>query len=1012
MMNSSLSSASNPLTYNDLPNLVQVLTQAMDPTPSIRKPAEEMLVQLETRPLVCSLLYEIIANKSIDPNVRLMAVVCFKNLAHKFWRTRAPGAVSEEEKDAIRPKLLLLLNEERYQLALQISILLGRIARHDYPHSWPDLLTKLLSLINQDAQPTQRYCGLLALHHVVSSLGSRRLPGNLRQLQESSANIFTIIFNLWSQANVHIFTQLSTLTNNPNASSSIDFHQLSSIAELVKLCLKIFRRLIIHGFPSFHQTPEITNFLNLALERLANSVACRLALPHHPLSKFIDYSIILYNKLFIKIQGAQPLSYIPLLSQSLEFFYQQVISLPQLQQQGKEPLERALIQSMTFLRNVLTCNTYKPDSEEILGATVGGRSNANVTHSPTKDAANIIGSFFNESRLTTLTHTLIGTYFIMTPAELSEWEHDPEDFLHEQETDSWKDKKKSCAETFFSSLLSTYSELITPVMVQILQHVMQPGKENDGNHILLKEACYNSLGLGYYELFNAVDFPNLLSNVLSKEVTITDPRYKIIRRRIAWLIGYWVGKLPQTLRNMTYYLLLTLAQENDLVLSLTALDSLKAVIDDVNFSVEGYREFLSLTVNLTLNFLVGGRVHEADTKLKILNFLAVLLEQVGKEIRPQTTNILTALSNLWKDAQTQNHNMIKSSIVRALTQLVNALGQDPSEFYNILIPVIQYSTDISGPEEVYLLEDGLGLWLQVLQRAPTAHPDLIDLYPNITRILSNSLEYVEFGLKIIDTYLLFGQAQFLAVHSSSLVSTLVQILADIKESWKSLVLKPGHTLLQMFPGEGPQALSPLLMELLRQILSKAEAERIVVAYFSLLARTALVNLPYFLTLFNQLSQTLTSTSHHMYTSQSLLASYIEIWLDKVDHIGESEQRKLTALALCNLLPICVSSGTSDLVSQIPIMITVIVGIIPEADESHDPTLSYDLSYDEVVGRSAVEIKTHEILVNDPVLKMDLRNALIVKAQECESLGHAFQQSMSSLDPIILRTPQTPPSPTN
>ena len=43
---------------------------------------------------------------------------------------------------------------------------------------------------------------------------------------------------------------------------------LSSYAGMAALCMKVLRRTMEHGIPSFHQSKEVTTFLGTCLERL------------------------------------------------------------------------------------------------------------------------------------------------------------------------------------------------------------------------------------------------------------------------------------------------------------------------------------------------------------------------------------------------------------------------------------------------------------------------------------------------------------------------------------------------------------------------------------------------------------------------------------------------------------------------------------------------------------------------------------------------------------------------
>ena len=66
---------------------------------------------------------------------------------------------------------------------------------------------------------------------------------------------------------------------------------------------------------------------------------------------------------------------------------------------------------------------------------------------------------------------------------------------------------------------------------------------------LQKEAVYTAVGLASYDLFDQVDFDSWFSSYLLGELKNPHPKYRIIRRRVVWLLGQWVGvKLSPNLR--------------------------------------------------------------------------------------------------------------------------------------------------------------------------------------------------------------------------------------------------------------------------------------------------------------------------------------------------------------------------------------------------------------------------------------------------------------------------------
>eukprot|EP01113_Clastostelium_recurvatum_P003868 TRINITY_DN11706_c0_g1_i5.p1 TRINITY_DN11706_c0_g1~~TRINITY_DN11706_c0_g1_i5.p1 ORF type:complete len:908 (-),score=233.16 TRINITY_DN11706_c0_g1_i5:29-2398(-) len=780
------------------------------------------------------------------------------------------------------------------------------------------------------------------------------------------------------------------------------------VADIVTLCLKIFRRIIIHGFPSFVHQPDLLTFFASALERLQHLCTAH-ELPRSQFSAYIEQSIILYQKLFIKVQSAQPISFVPMLQACMYFFHNQIKSLARYKQQGRQPLERALIQSMLFFKNVLQCQHYKPDTDDSLTPSTPYGTPAIPLDSPTMQAAQTLKAFFTPEVVGDFAQTLILNYLVLTPAEMSEWDSDPEEFMQRMGAESWKDNRRPCAEALFSILMQNFSSSITPSVVALLGQILQQERGADPHLILVKEACYTSLGLGYHDLYDAVDLPSLMSNVLVKEMQNPDPRYKFVRRRIAWVIGCWVANFPNTMRHGLYQIVVALVQDQDLVLALTAIDTLKALVDDVNFTAKGFAEFLSPTMAVTMQLLVGGRVHEADTKLRILTFVHVLLEQVGPDIRPYTTTLLLALGELWKANASQNHDMIKSSVLRTLTQLVGALASDPSEFYHVLLPAVQYSTDPASPDAAYLMEDGLGLWSRVLQYAPSPHQGLLDIYPNITRIMQGSVEHLDQVLPIMDGYLMMGHQVFLAQHGQAMADTLYRIMGDLSPKGTLMFVKPIETLLQMFPQQGTQLIMQVLLKILAVIMAKTEQERVTVCYLGVLARVALENAEGFLDVFRIAARMQNTPDAFL----DLLALFIDIWLEKIDNMT-SLQRKLSALAMCNLLPgVAVSSVSCvGLARMLPLLVTTIVGVIPDAEESRsESSLGYeDLELEELVGRSSAESQMRNLIVKDPVNKRDLREFLSTRVRDAEALaGPRLQQLMATVDPIILRTLHEPPA---
>ncbi|OXB62519.1 hypothetical protein ASZ78_013208 [Callipepla squamata] len=125
--------------------------------------------------------------------------------------------------------------------------------------------------------------------------------------------------------------------------------------------------------------------------------------------------------------------------------------------------------------------------------------------------------------------------------------------------------------------------------------------------------------------------------------------------------------------------------------------------------------------------------------------------------------------------------------------LLQGLGAESKNLYPFLLPIIQLSTDVSQPPHVYLLEDGLELWLVTLENSPCLTPELLRIFQNMSALLELSSENLKNCFKIINAYVFLSSTEFLQVlyHFIILLSgvhncfslQLDQILGNVIEMW-------------------------------------------------------------------------------------------------------------------------------------------------------------------------------------------------------------------------------------
>lgn len=170
--------------------------------------------------------------------------------------------------------------------------------------------------------------------------------------------------------------------------------------------------------------------------------------------------------------------------------------------------------------------------------------------------------------------------------------------------------------------------------------------------LLLKEGVYCAFGRSPSDLQGSIDFDGWLEHTLVQEAAGTDSKYvlfpqsflflphlifnssyRILRRRIAWLVGNWVAEdLSPPTRTRIYSLLIHLLGRNastDTAIRLTAGRSL-AKCDTWDFDQNSFLPFLPSAIEELVNLL--GEVELKDSMMRLNQTLGVIIDRVGLHV--------------------------------------------------------------------------------------------------------------------------------------------------------------------------------------------------------------------------------------------------------------------------------------------------------------------------------------------------------------------------------------------
>uniref|UniRef100_A0A8C2ZU02 Importin-11 n=1 Tax=Cyclopterus lumpus TaxID=8103 RepID=A0A8C2ZU02_CYCLU len=824
--------------------VLQALTQATSQDTAVLKPAEEQLRQWETQPGFYSVLLNILNNHMLDVNVRWLAVLYFKNGIDRYWRRVAPHALSEEEKTSLRAGLITNFNEPVNQIATQIAVLIAKVARLDCPRQWPELIPILLeSVKGQDGLRQHR--ALLTFHHVTKTLASKRLAQDRRLFQDLASGIYSFACSLWSH-HTDCFLQQIYAREEAAALGSLERTLLS-----------------LKGSNMLHSS--------------------RMVGPDSTCREKLEKMIILYTKVLLDFLEYHPCAFIPLIQRSLEFAVSYLFTPA-----GEGvTFERFIVQCMNLIKIIVKNDAYKPSK------------NIDDSKPESLEAHKIKTAFFTHPTLTEIGRRLVSHYFLLTKEELAMWEEDPESFaVEETGGDSWKYSLRPCAEVLFLDIFHNYNQTLIPVLLDMVQNLQGLTNVEDSAQLLMKDSVYNAVGLAAYELFDNVDFDQWFKNQLLGELQVSHHRYKLIRRRVIWLIGQWISvKFKSDLRPLLYEVILSLMQDPDLVVRqlqtvfVLILNS-RSPVDDFEFRTEQFLPYLESIFGLLFQLLQ--QVTECDTKMQVLHVISCVIERVNIQIRPYVGCLVQYLPLLWK--QSEEHNMLRCAILTTLIHLVQGLGSECKNLYSFLLPVIQLSTDVTLPPHVYLLEDGLELWLVTLENSPAITPELLRIFQNMSALLDLSSENLRTCFQIVNAYLYLSATDFLQNYAESLCRSFCNLLKDVTNEGQVQVLKVVEIALKVSPVLGAHIFQPLLPAVFRGIVDGERYPVVMSTYLGIMGRILLQNSSFFSSLLTQMAS---ECSQKM---DQLLGSVIEMWVDRMDNITQPERRKLSSLALLSLLP--------------------------------------------------------------------------------------------------------------
>ncbi|GAA5991993.1 hypothetical protein JCM10908_000686 [Rhodotorula pacifica] len=967
-------------------DVLQALQLSLSSDPAALDHARQLLGTWARAPSFYTYLVDVFsAREGIQLEVRLQAALQFKNGVEKFWRKGALHAISLEEKNAIRPRLLQMINEPNRVLAKTLSVSVATIAKYDYGLEWNELPSALLSACQSGLAHSDTEEGRIVVNRSLrflkasaKALAANRMPKGRANMMRLTEVLFSPLRQIHTELLQRGVQQLQT-----NASTSQDT-QIDAF-ESALLAFRTLRFLVMYGFKDPNLAGEPTEFYRSTLPAVSQLLELRVSLLRagHPCvssPSFITFTkhVIAYGELSRSLVNDKVAAFATMgVTEQVRDIYIQVVQGAASDIIGNVQDDlRSLYPTRLVVQALLLIKAMLGDWD--------GASALPVSPEFVKQFAEV----------------LITRMLPLRQEDLQKWEQDPEEWMNEEEQDRWEFDLRPCAEYVLKALLSAHKEQLGPDMAALLQRVSTPQSMDD---LLLKEAVYTAIGRSPSDLEGYIDFTQWLEGTLTAECVGTDSAYRVIRRRIAWLLGNWVGEdLAASSRSKIYALLVHLIGRNpstDQAIRLTAARSL-ARCDTWDFDQAAFLPRLPAAIDEVVQLL--GEVSEPDSMMRLNQTLGVIIDRVREHIAPYSQQLAIILEQLW---QTSQESHFQTSILITLTKLCEALDEQSQPLQPQACPIIRASVDPTNPSYIYLQEDALELWQALLRRSSTLSAEMLSLLPLLVTLLAHGTDILPRCLAIFESYLLLDSTTVVSACASQLFASIHDLLEGLKLDAVKVILHALNTVYQTAPPAAWAAAldsSGCFATYLKVIGSPEISALIVTKYLASLTRIILASSDTF-------HQLVAATSARTGTStDAILDTIITQYVDRLDNMSQGRQRKLAALALAYLVPTTnpvILGRLSDLVA----LWSSVLAQTEETDQGDAELYHIPDDYQsdvEIDYTETAETKRRQALsAQDPVSAQPLKVIIgrkLAEAQQLNGGAEAFQQQwLSRVDPLLV-----------
>ncbi|KAH7578062.1 hypothetical protein ACOSQ2_000824 [Xanthoceras sorbifolium] len=238
-----------------LRNLSQCFLHTLSPAPEPRRAAEKSLADAAENPNYGLAVLRLIAEPTVDDQIRQAAAVNFKNHLRYRWAPSSDSntgttlsPILDPEKEQIKALIVTLMLSSTPRIQSQLSEALAVIGKHDFPKSWPTLLPELIANLRKASQSND-YVSINGILGTANSIFKK-----FRYQYKTNDLLLDLKYCLdnFCAPLLEIYLQTAQLIDS-TVSSGGPAATLKPLFESQRLCCRIFYSLNFQELPEFFE---------------------------------------------------------------------------------------------------------------------------------------------------------------------------------------------------------------------------------------------------------------------------------------------------------------------------------------------------------------------------------------------------------------------------------------------------------------------------------------------------------------------------------------------------------------------------------------------------------------------------------------------------------------------------------------------------------------------------------------------------------------------------------------